>query len=405
MKIGIFAQRFPILSETFVINQVIEIKKAGVDVSVITEEIDDSNIQRKIINDEDILSNCIELVGKKRNFFTIFKSMGKLVFKGDIFNLISILTDNYLDVRRKIMLIIAASRIDQTISFDTIICHFGVNGYSLCKLRKLGYINSKISVIFHGFDISRVDIIERYQKQYSALFKEADMFLPISHLWERKLIEMGCDRKKIHVQHMGINKSFFNTEIKNTSFQKPIKLLQVGRLTEKKAILNSISAVCEAKESIDLTFNIIGDGELYEEAKKLIRSKNAESYIHLLGAKSSETVSEYLDNTDIFLLPSITAPNGDMEGIPVSIMEAMSKGVYVISTEHSGIPELITNSVHGSLVPENDIQALKDSILNVSNMNYEEIMNIRLNSYKKCFEDFNNETLTIKLLSLLKSNL
>ena len=80
--------------------------------------------------------------------------------------------------------------------------------------------------------------------------------------------------------------------------------------------------------------------------------------IKLSGWKRQSEVMEHLDNSHILLAPSVTAKDGDQEGIPLALMEAMAMGLPVISTLHSGIPELIENGVTGFLVPEKDASAL-----------------------------------------------
>ncbi len=75
------------------------------------------------------------------------------------------------------------------------------------------------------------------------------------------------------------------------------------------------------------------------------------------GFKPSHEVKAMLDDADVFLLPSVTGADGDMEGIPVALMEAMAVGIPVVSTLHSGIPELVEADKSGWLVPENDARA------------------------------------------------
>ena len=77
----------------------------------------------------------------------------------------------------------------------------------------------------------------------------------------------------------------------------------------------------------------------------------------MLGRQSQATVKQYLDASDVFLLPSVRAVSGDMEGIPVALMESMAEGLITVSTYHSGIPELIENNVSGYLIKEHDIEA------------------------------------------------
>ena len=97
-------------------------------------------------------------------------------------------------------------------------------------------------------------------------------------------------------------------------------------------------------------------------------------------------VMEELRKSSLFVLPSVTAKNGDMEGIPVSIMEAMTVGLPAISTRHGGIPELVKDGIEGYLVDEKDVSMLKEKIEKVMNANNDEICKY---ARKKIFEEFN----------------
>ncbi len=79
-------------------------------------------------------------------------------------------------------------------------------------------------------------------------------------------------------------------------------------------------------------------------------------------AGRQDEVAELLRDSHILLAPSVTAADGDQEGIPVALMEAMSLGMPVVSTYHSGIPELIQDGVSGFLVPEREVDALADRL-------------------------------------------
>jgi len=91
------------------------------------------------------------------------------------------------------------------------------------------------------------------------------------------------------------------------------------------------------------------------------RSFGSTTWCAFTAAPHAQTLA-LLEGAEIFILPSVTAGDGDMEGIPVSLMEAMARGMPVISTYHSGIPELVEDGVSGFLVPERDVVALARAI-------------------------------------------
>jgi len=111
-------------------------------------------------------------------------------------------------------------------------------------------------------------------------------------------------------------------------------------------------------EGIVFRCDVLGHGPMREELEQLIRDRNLTEVVHLLGAKPEHVVAEMMVNATFFVLPSIIASDGQMEGIPVALMEAMASARAVISTSISGIPELIDDGVSGFLVPPGDAQAL-----------------------------------------------
>ena len=110
-----------------------------------------------------------------------------------------------------------------------------------------------------------------------------------------------------------------------------------------------------------------------------------------------------LDEADVFLLPSVTGADGDMEGIPVALMEAMAVGIPVISTVHSGIPELVESGKSGWLVPENDAQALAERLAAFSLLDSEQVQPIVQCAREKIATEFNQLAINKQLASLLQT--
>jgi len=137
------------------------------------------------------------------------------------------------------------------------------------------------------------------------------------------------------------------------------QILAVGRLHPIKGFDTLIEALALARrDGLRFTCNVVGDGPLLTELQALVRSKGLEGHVQLLGAQSQETVRALLEQASVFALPSKVAADGGRDGIPVALMEAMASGCTVLSCRTSGIPELINDGEHGTLVPARDPQAL-----------------------------------------------
>jgi colanic acid/amylovoran biosynthesis glycosyltransferase len=141
----------------------------------------------------------------------------------------------------------------------------------------------------------------------------------------------------------------------------------VGRLVERKGIANAVRAVAElVRSGVDVEYTIVGDGPLSAVLIHLARELGVAERVRIIGSVSHGAVAAILARSHIMVAPSMTASDGDMEGIPVAIMEAMASGVPVVSTVHGGIPELVDDDVTGYLVPEGDVHALATRLENLS---------------------------------------
>jgi len=242
--------------------------------------------------------------------------------------------------------------------YDILHCHFGPCGVDAVFLKKLGALHGKIVTTFHGYDLTQY-LRHAGPRAYDSLFETGDLFLPISTRWKEKLLTMGCREDKIRVHRMGIDVDGFKPPSRSKRTDGKIKLLSVARLVEKKGIEYAIRAVSRvAEHTPNLQYRIAGDGPLKEDLVHLAANLGLEEKVHFLGSKEHNEILHLMSDSDILLAPSVTSKDGDQEGIPVVLMEALAMQLPVISTDHSGIPELVQDGVSGLLVPERDVETL-----------------------------------------------
>ena len=242
-------------------------------------------------------------------------------------------------------------------TYDVIHCQYGTLGKNLVFLKEIMDVN--IFTSFRGYDLTRF-VNETHPSVYDELFKRGDAFLPVCDYFARKLQELGCPPERIHVHYSGIDTAKFAFRERPSNDQE-VRIFTVGRLTEKKGIEYSIKAVAKlASRYPAIRYTIAGEGPLRSPLEDLIHKLGMEKHIHLAGSLPSEEISELMNQTHIFILVSVTAQDGDQEGMPVSLMEAMATGLPVISTQHSGIPELVQDGISGFLVPERDVDTLAE---------------------------------------------
>jgi colanic acid/amylovoran biosynthesis glycosyltransferase len=186
----------------------------------------------------------------------------------------------------------------------------------------------------------------------------AKFFATISEFNREFLRQHGCNVGQVAVVRCGVDVECFNHQKKSGSSELP-KIGFIGRLVEKKGADDLLLAVNELKKrGINFKLVIAGSGPLEGNLTKLAKELGLlDEWVSFAGAIAHSAIPEFLSELDIFVLPCKQDRAGDMDGIPVVLMEAMLSGVSVISTRLSGIPELVVDRETGLLVePGNKIQ-------------------------------------------------
>lgn len=246
--------------------------------------------------------------------------------------------------------------------------HFGTDAGIYSPF--LSQIKIPSVVSFYGYDCSSFpNTLFGYGATYlrRRVFPHVTKVLAMSPDMKKDLINVGCPESKIIVHYHGAKVERFYTT-RRYEHKDEIQFLIVSGLYEQKGHLFLLEAFKEAyvhNQKIKLT--IVGDGPLKESITEYIRKFNMH-YVSYVGKVTygSEEHLAYLKKADVFIHPSVTDSNGDKEGIPGAIVEAMASGLPVISTFHAGIPYVIENDKSGALVKELDVQALKSQILRLA---------------------------------------
>jgi len=218
--------------------------------------------------------------------------------------------------------------------------------------------NCRLLAHFHGVDASKRLRNPLARRQYRRLFGTADAIIAPSKFLIDRLIKIGCPPPKTHVIPCGVDASAFST-----SERIPGRAIAVGRLVDKKDPVTTIRAFAKAAQEFpEAHLDLIGDGPLLGDCQKAIAAAGAGTKITLHGALPHEQVREIMASATLFLQHSITPPDGNSEGMPVSLLEAMASGLGIITTRHAGIPEAITDGVEGLLTDEGDEDGMATAI-------------------------------------------
>jgi colanic acid/amylovoran biosynthesis glycosyltransferase len=248
-------------------------------------------------------------------------------------------------------------------AFDIVHCQFATLGLQSLRHRRLGTLQTrKLVVHLRGYDISQF-VQERGADVYRDLFASADLFIANCEYFRQRAIDLGADPEKVIVIGSAIDCSHFSIKPAGYGDRRRPRLVSVGRLVEKKGFEYAIRGVAAAAACIpDLRYEIIGDGPLRKRLQLLVDELGMRDRIGFLGAMTHDQVVERLRQADIMLATSVRAANGDEDAPVNSLKEAMAVGLPVVATRHGGIPELVEDGVNGYLVSERDPEAIADRI-------------------------------------------
>jgi len=180
----------------------------------------------------------------------------------------------------------------------------------------------------------------------------------------KDLPDAAWQQSKIHLVYHGVNTQRFSPAQTHSSRHlsgEPPLILSIGRFVEKKGYQYLIAA-CKILVERQRRFQcaIYGGGPLKRDVRQQITRLGLEEYVHLYDERTQEDLPDIYRAAAIFVLPCCIASDGDRDGIPNVLLEAMATGLPVVSTTVGGIPELVEHTLSGWLVPEKDAATLAD---------------------------------------------
>jgi colanic acid/amylovoran biosynthesis glycosyltransferase len=367
MKIAFLVEKFPALSETFILNQAVGLIENGHQVDIYARQTNDTFKIHPDVEKYNLLQHTYYAPSFPDNYiWRILKAFVLLIINLKKAPLVIMRSLNFSKYKKRA---ISLQLLYFTIPFlnlkkyDIIHCQFGMYGIEGMILREIGAIEGKLITSFRGYDISWY-VKEHGDNVYQALFANGDFFLTNCNFFRNRAIKLGCNVNKIIVHGSGINCDRF---IFNPRYLKPNQKIQItttGRLIEKKGIEYGIRAVAKvAAKYPNIQYRIIGAGDLQSQLQKLIYELKMTDKIHLLGWKNQQEIIQIINDSHIFIAPSVTAKDGNQDAPLNTLKEAMAMGLPVIATQHGGIPELVQDGISGFLVPERDSSAIANKLI------------------------------------------
>jgi colanic acid/amylovoran biosynthesis glycosyltransferase len=249
--------------------------------------------------------------------------------------------------------------------------HTGVSGaHALPLARRLGV---PLVVTFHGYDATASDEeLARWPlrgriflRRRDALKRESARLIAVSGFIRDLLLAQGWPAERLVVHYMGVDTARFRPDpaAAPLSEREPIVFF-AGRLIEKKGLEYLVDAMRIVAAKIPAAQAVIaGWGERLKPLQR--RAAEAEVDVRFVGRVQPDEVREWLARAQLYCMPSVRAADGDAEGLPTALVEAMASGLPVVATAHAGIPEAVRNGETGVLVPERDVEALAAGLIAV----------------------------------------
>lgn len=249
---------------------------------------------------------------------------------------------------------------------DIIHCHFSYESIRLVQNLPNKY-PAPVIIHVHGYGGSQMLKKKSYVKELNKILNHDNRWLIlVSDLIKKRFDNFNLS-KSVRI-NCGINLDLFDANNK-AELSNQFVFLQVSSLALKKGHVFSIQAFKKFLNKVEnpekYKFVFTGYDSTFKDLKKMIFDLKLENNVEILGFVKPVEVKTMLQKANVFLHHSVTSTNGDEEGIPTAIMEAMAMKLPILSTYHAGIPELVKHGVNGLLCQERDIETLSNQMLEI----------------------------------------
>jgi colanic acid/amylovoran biosynthesis glycosyltransferase len=362
MKVALILNSFPEISEKFLLNHIIGLIEAGIDVEVFAAHRPLTDKRHDLFARYGVAARTRYLDiprGLKARALRAPALFLRLLLRNPKAAIEAIRVGKYRTVAMNLKLLFFGNAFLGK-RYDVVHCHFGVNGLIGAYLKECGMCGALVTA-FHGSDINSYP--KRHGEDvYRTLYAKADAITSNTNFTKAKIVANGCPAGLIHIvpecliaeEYSGIGKDVA---------REPRALLTVGRLEEKKGHRYALEAFARVRDRVpDAVYYVAGAGSLEVSLRETAKGLGVEDAVHFLGLCDAAEVRRLYARASVFTLPSVTASNGDMEGQGLVLQEAQICGVPVVTTRHNGIPDGLVDGETGFLVEERDVVALADRI-------------------------------------------
>ncbi len=360
MRIGYVLKCFPRLSETFILTEVLELERLGWDLTVFTRRPVDEPISHGAVRSLRAKVIDLEPLLRERLWepFDVHRRLARRLGRAHEATLEAALELRSRDEMRAWLLAGVVAERALAERFDLIHAHFATGSASIARYAAR-LTGTPFTFTAHAKDIywNEVDL-----RRLRLLEEEAEAVVTISEA-NQAFLQSIAPEARVKRVYNGVDLRRF-AALPRPPTPQPPRLLFVGRMVEKKGLAHLLEAcTLLGRRGVRVQCRLVGSGPQEPLLRQQARALGLDGQVEFRGpANQEEVASVHLPEASVFVLPSVIAPDGDRDGLPTSLLEAMARGVPVVSTRISGIPEAVPDGEAGLLVDPGDVAALADAI-------------------------------------------
>ncbi|MGD1857425.1 MAG: glycosyltransferase [Leptolyngbyaceae cyanobacterium] len=366
MRIGYVVKRYPRYSETFIVNEILAHEAAGTDIHIFAlRPPEDTHFQDKISQVRAPVTYLRKpSQGRVTSALVTLSPTPASYFWAEIQETASVLPDiwtklDYATGERS-SVVYQALWLAQEIrrrGITHLHAHFGTVATNVARLAA-HFAEVPYTFTAHAKDIFHEsvnpEILRRKLRDASTVVTVSDY--SVAYLQE----QFGQDARKVQRIYNGMDLSELQFCLPT---QRAPKILSVCRLVEKKGLSYLVEACALLRQwGCEFTCQIVGTGDLEQELRSQIQTHNLDDWIEFIGPRPQREVFELMQNAAVFAAPYIIGKDGNRDGLPTALLEAMALGTPCVATDVTGIPEIIQDGDTGLQVAQRDATALAQAL-------------------------------------------
>ena len=356
--VGYILKRFPVLSETFILNEILALEAKGIPVHIFSlERPNDSRFHEDLPKLKASISYVPDL-GSRGDLLKHNRRAARN-YRGKYFHALNhTLTRGKPSLLWRFMQACYIANEARRYGISHLHAHFATRPTSVA------YLASMISGVPYSFTAHAMDIFKKKvnKKALARKIENADFVVTVSEYNKSYLEDVAhADSDKLVRVYNGIDLNRFSPN--GGPARDPFTILSVARLVEKKGTATLIEACRHLRDrGLDFECWLVGKGAQRTKLEAMIKEWKLKDRVKLLGPHSQMEVLERYHQAHLFALPCTEGSDGNKDGLPVALVEAMACGLPVVTTAMTGIPEIVHDGENGLLVPDSDPVALADAI-------------------------------------------